>query len=60
MRLSHSIGAVFGFLCAGFALTATTQADQLQYFKIGSGSKGGVYYPISYGIASSISNPPMS
>lgn len=60
MRLSHSIGAVFVFLFAGVAFTGATQAEQLQYFKIGSGSKGGVYYPIAYGIASSISNPPMS
>lgn len=60
MRLSHSIGAVFAFLFTGVAFTAAVQADQLQYFKIGSGSKGGVYYPIAYGIASSISNPPMS
>jgi TRAP-type uncharacterized transport system substrate-binding protein len=47
MRLSHSIWAVFTILFLGFALAAPTQADQLKYFKIGSGSKGGVYYPIA-------------
>lgn len=60
MRLRHSIGAVSAFLVAAHAWTIPVQADQLQYFKIGSGSKGGVYYPVAYGIASSISNPPMS
>lgn len=60
MRLSCFTKAVPAFLFASLIWTAAGQADQLQFFKIGSGSKGGVYYPIAYGIASAISNPPMS
>lgn len=60
MRFSHSLRGISAFLLVSLMWTASGHADQLQFFKIGSGSKGGVYYPIAYGIASAISNPPMS
>ncbi|MDH3634811.1 MAG: TAXI family TRAP transporter solute-binding subunit [Gammaproteobacteria bacterium] len=37
-----------------------TQADDLQFFRIGTGGVGGTYYPIGGIIASAVSNPPGS
>jgi len=60
MPLSHFMKAMSIFLFAILLSPSTGQADGLQFFKIGSGSKGGVYYPIAYGIATAISNPPVA
>lgn len=60
MRSRRFFEAICAFIFSCFLIIPVAQADQLQFFKIGSGSKGGVYYPIAYGIASAISNPPMS
>ena len=60
MLLSHFVRAMSVFLFASLMWPSFGQADGLQFFKIGSGSKGGVYYPIAYGIATAISNPPVS
>lgn len=60
MRICH-VGRVISILLLTYVfLVPGANADQLQFFKIGSGSKGGAYYPIAYGIATTISNPPMS
>lgn len=53
-------------LIAGTALAATTalsgfsQAAEMQFFRIGSGSAGGSYFPIAGLIANAISSPPGS
>lgn len=60
MRVCKFVGALTLTLCVTIALAPHSEADQLKFFKIGSGSKGGAYYPIAYGIATTISNPPVA
>lgn len=56
----------FKTFVAGSVLTAATafsgisQAADMQFFRIGSGSAGGSYFPIAGLIANAISNPPGS
>lgn len=47
-------------LAAATALTPVAQAADMQFFRIGSGSAGGSYFPIAGLIANAISNPPGS
>ncbi len=55
-RLALSLSAVF-FLIAGAGLG---KAQELQFFRIGTASTSGIYFPIGGLIASVISNPPGS
>jgi hypothetical protein len=54
-------GALLLFcLLTGLSLTATAQAENLRYLRIGTGPPGESYFPIGGLIASAISNPPGS
>ncbi len=48
--------ALTGVLCAG----AVAQAQDMKFFRIGTGGAGGTYFPIGGLIANAISNPPGS
>jgi hypothetical protein len=50
--------ALTGVLLAGAA--ATVEAQEMKFFRIGTGSAGGAYFPIGGLIAQAISNPPGS
>lgn len=50
-------GAAF---CAATALSTAGQAQDAKFFRIGSASAGGSYYPVAGLIANAISNPPGS
>ena len=50
---------VFLFVSA-FALTGMASAQDMKFFKIGTGGTGGTYYPIGGLIANAVSNPPGS
>ena len=45
---------------AGLALASTASAQAPQFFRIGTGSAGGTYYPVGGMIANAISCPPGS
>lgn len=45
---------------AAYPATRRAAASQLSFFRIGTGSTGGTYYPVGGLIASAISNPPGS
>jgi len=47
-------------LVAGLILTASAPAQDLQFFRIGTGGVGGTYFPVGSLIASAISKPPGS
>ena len=47
-------------LTASFAFTGVASAQDMKFFKIGTGGTGGTYYPIGGLIANAISNPPGS
>ncbi|MEQ8318879.1 MAG: TAXI family TRAP transporter solute-binding subunit [Rhodospirillales bacterium] len=53
-----------GLLCVGSPsgsfLSHDAQAEDLRFFKIASGSRGGTYFPIASSLAKVISNPPGS
>jgi TRAP transporter TAXI family solute receptor len=50
------VAALAGALLAG----AAAQAQEMKFFRIGTGSAGGTYFPIGGLIANAISNPPGS
>jgi TRAP transporter TAXI family solute receptor len=50
--------AVAGLLLSG--LVAVTHAQDMRFFRIGTGGAGGTYYPIGGLIANAVSNPPGS
>ncbi|MBO6947309.1 MAG: TAXI family TRAP transporter solute-binding subunit [Rhodospirillales bacterium] len=52
------VGLAVAILC--FSNVPPAGADDLRFFKIGSGSRGGTYFPIASSIAKVISNPPGS
>ena len=58
MRILTKIGAVAlaGAMLAG----GVAQAQEMKFFRIGTGSAGGTYFPIGGLIANAISNPPGS
>ena len=47
-------------LVALMALAGSAQAQEMKFFRIGTGGAGGTYYPIGGLIANAISNPPGS
>jgi TRAP transporter TAXI family solute receptor len=52
---------VLAVLCAAVTLAAgSTQAQDMKFWRIGTGSAGGTYFPIGGLIANAISNPPGS
>ena len=58
MKLS---GKLFGAVLAGAMLAgAAAEAQEMKFFRIGTGSAGGTYFPIGGIIANGISNPPGS
>ncbi|MCP5371764.1 MAG: TAXI family TRAP transporter solute-binding subunit [Hyphomicrobiales bacterium] len=54
LRTKLLVAAVAGMMVAG----ATAQAQEMKFWRIGTGSAGGTYYPIGGLIANAISNPP--
>ena len=58
MKLKFKLLAV---ALAGLTFTgAAAQAQEMTFFRIGTGSAGGTYFPIGGLIANAISNPPGS
>jgi len=49
-----------GVLFLGYSVPQTAAAEDLRFFKIASGSRGGTYFPIASALAKVISNPPGS
>lgn len=59
MKLKIFTAAVMAaFLCVG--AVATTSAQEMKFWRIGTGGAGGTYFPIGGLIANAISNPPGS
>ena len=58
MKLKHLL-LILAVLCLAIG-SAPVQADQMKFFRIGTGGTGGTYYPIGGLIAHCISNPPGS
>lgn len=55
--------SLLGKLCLSIVLAVTSHvsiAQDLKFFRIGSGAAGGAYFPIAGSIANAISNPPGS
>ena len=48
------------FVFSTFVLVGNTFAQDVKFFKIGTGGTGGTYYPIGGLIANAVSNPPGS
>jgi TRAP transporter TAXI family solute receptor len=67
-RIRLLIGAVLGLAAVGLAVSATVTAqnyqlaksEEIRFFRIGTGSEAGTYFPIGGTIANAISNPPGS
>ena len=57
---SFVAASVFGLLAATALLAASTssQAQEMQFFRIASGSAGGTYFPMAGLLSQVISNPP--
>ncbi len=57
-----SAGLMAAFVVATLSLLAVSagRADQINFFRIGTGSTGGTYFPVGGIIANAISNPPGS
>ena len=55
-NLKLAVAALAGALLIG----ATAQAQEMKFFRIGTGGAGGTYFPIGGLIANAISNPPGS
>jgi TRAP transporter TAXI family solute receptor len=53
-----ALSVIFGLFL--LAANAVSQADELMFFRIGTGSTGGTYFPVGGLIANAISNPPGS
>ncbi len=54
-------GTLFGAVVAAAMLVGTAgEAQEMKFFRIGTGSAGGTYFPIGGVIANAISNPPGS
>ena len=52
--------AIAALVLASFATAGAVSAQEMKFFKIGTGGTGGTYYPIGGLIANAISNPPGS
>jgi TRAP transporter TAXI family solute receptor len=67
-RIRGVLGAVLALLVVGAVASAAVTAqdyeiarsDGIRFFRIGTGSTGGTYFPIGGAIANAISNPPGS
>ncbi len=61
MKLKQKLGVLFAAAIAGTMLAAgATQAQDMKFWRIGTGGAGGTYFPIGGLIANAISNPPGS
>jgi len=60
MRGFKRLCAVFIGLSVAYVWSPAASALELNFYKIASGSRGGVYFPVASAIAKSISNPPGS
>ncbi len=58
MRGFKRLCAVFIGLSVAYVWSPAASALELNFYKIASGSRGGVYFPVASAIAKSISNPP--
>ena len=58
--MSRWMKAIATFVVASFAFAGVATAQEMKFFKIGTGGTGGTYYPIGGLIANAISNPPGS
>ncbi len=58
MKLLNGLGTAA--LAAMIGLGGVAQAQEMKFFRIGTGGAGGTYYPIGGLIANAISNPPGS
>lgn len=56
----RTLAGLAAALVVGAGAPAVVQAQDLTFFRIGSGSAGGTYFPIAGLIANAISNPPGS
>ena len=52
--------SVVAVMAASFAFAGVASAQEMRFFKIGTGGTGGTYYPIGGLIANAVSNPPGS
>lgn len=59
MTIGKWVAATIGALAIG-VVTAGTSAQQMQFFRIGTGGTAGTYYPLAGVIANAVSNPPGS
>lgn len=60
MRRWLRLGLVAGLLIGAVNIASPAHAEDLRYFKIASGSRGGTYFPVASLLAKVISNPPGS
>ncbi|MEM1343004.1 MAG: TAXI family TRAP transporter solute-binding subunit [Pseudomonadota bacterium] len=60
LRLTLLAFAAASLLGAGLSATAPAQAQEMKFWRIGTGGAGGTYFPIGGLIANAISNPPGS
>ena len=59
-RWAESVAATLAIAVTALGLAATSQSQDINFFRIGTGSSAGTYFPIGGIIASAISNPPGS
>ncbi len=61
MKLKQKLGVLFAAAIAGTILAGgVAQAQDMKFWRIGTGGAGGTYFPIGGLIANAISNPPGS
>jgi TRAP transporter TAXI family solute receptor len=61
MKLKGKLGVFLAAVIAGLTLAGgVSQAQDMKFFRIGTGGAGGTYFPIGGLIANAISNPPGS
>ncbi|HKY95055.1 MAG TPA: TAXI family TRAP transporter solute-binding subunit [Kiloniellales bacterium] len=60
LALSAGLGAAGLGIGRALGEKAAVAADEMRFFRIGTGSTGGTYYPVGGLLASAISNPPGS
>lgn len=61
MKLKQKLGVLFAATIAGAMLAGgAAQAQDMKFWRIGTGGAGGTYFPIGGLIANAISNPPGS
>jgi TRAP transporter TAXI family solute receptor len=60
MTMTYRLKLVTALIAGVLALAGSAQAQEMKFFRIGTGSAGGTYFPIGGLIANAISNPPGS